>query len=113
MAFFQFKQNNSYGVFIVNENVCHRIFIEADTYAEAIEKAEELGCYWEGVAAGIDCPCCGDRWDKWDDRPIENCYIEAYVRNLADSYGWTSPDARIFYKNGRVSEIYSSRVMER
>ena len=45
MAFFQFRQNNSYGVFTVNDTVCHRLFIEADTHAEAIKKAEELGCY--------------------------------------------------------------------
>ena len=113
MAFFQFRQNNSYGVFTVNKTVCHRLFIEADTHAEAIEKAEELGCYWEGVAAGIDCPCCGNRWNIWDDRPVETDDIEAHAQGLADSFGWTSPDARIFYKNGRVSEIYSGGVMER
>ena len=113
MAFFQFRQNNSYGVFTVNNTVCHRLFIEADTHSEAIRKAEELGCYWDGVCAGIDCPCCGDRWDNWDDRPVETDDIEAHAQNLADSFGWTSPDARIFYKNGRVSEIYSGGVMER
>ena len=61
MAFFQFKQNNSYGIFTVNDIVCHRLFIEADTHSEATKKAEELGCYWDGVSAGIDCPCCGEK----------------------------------------------------
>lgn len=105
MAFFQFVQNNFYGIFTVNDTVCHRLFIEADTHAEAIEKAEGLGCYWEGVTAGIDCPCCGDRWDNWDDRPVETEDIEAHAQSLADSFGWTSPDARIFFKNGKMKEI--------
>lgn len=26
-----------------------------------------MGCYWNGVSAGIDCPCCGDRWDYYFD----------------------------------------------
>lgn len=62
MAFFQFRQNNSSGIFTVNNTVCHRLFIEANTHTEAIEKAEKLGCYWEGVIAGIDCPYCGEKY---------------------------------------------------
>ena len=60
--FYEFNQNNSGGSFVVNENVCHRIVIEAYSEKEAIEKAEELGCYWNGCDDGSDCPCCGDRW---------------------------------------------------
>jgi len=36
--------------------------------------------------------------------------IEDYAQVLADQYGWTYPDARIFYYDGRVKEIFSSRV---
>lgn len=35
--------------------------------------------------------------------------IEEYIQFLADEYGWTTPDARIFYKNGDVKEIYSKK----
>lgn len=35
--------------------------------------------------------------------------IEEYAHYLSDEYGWTSPDARIYYKNGVVKEIFSSR----
>lgn len=31
--------------------------------------------------------------------------IEEYAQFLADEYGWTTPDARIFYKDGTVTEI--------
>lgn len=117
--FFDFNQNNSGGFFIVNDKVCNRIFIEADNAKEAISKAEELGCYWHGVAAGLDCPCCGDRWYKPfdDDKGISFPYtyskryvfndIEDYAQFLADNFGWTIPEARIYYKNGEAVEIFS------
>ena len=68
MKFFEFSQNNTGGSFDVDENVAHRVLIEADTADEAIEKAESLGMYWDGVENGMDCPCCGDRWYRpWGD----------------------------------------------
>ncbi len=162
--FYEFDQNNSGGSFIVDDNVCHRLFIEANSEEEAIAKAEDLGCYWNGVTDGIDCPCCGDRWTpyadeinllefatngysvsassedrdsaiaEWNKRygkfqvvsapALENkifyrsvyatgsiCFadIEEYAQFLADEYGWTTPDARIYYANGKVTEIHSSK----
>lgn len=159
--FYEFDQNNSGGHFVVNDDVCHRLFIEADNEREALWKAEDLGCYWDGVSKGMDCSCCGDRWcqyaeevnlldfatngyivsvyDGCGDDPVEEwnrrygkfkvvtepkfektrsltryegtiCFrdIEEYAQYLADEYGWTSPDARIFYKDGLVKEIYKS-----
>lgn len=157
--FYEFDQNNSGGHFIVDDKVCHRLFIEADSQTEAIVKAEELGCYWGGVDSGIDCPCCGDRWYGCDEVDIEkystegyavvvygNVYknaeqrwhekygdyeiaeppawrkvfditqyagrikfrtIEEYAQFLANEYGWTVPDARIYYRDGTVKEIYT------
>lgn len=159
--FYEFNQNNSGGRFVVNDSLCNRLFIEADDKDEAISKAEELGCYWDGVAEGIDCPCCGDRWSnyflkgigeddrifkeysvdvysgykdavsKWYDRygkyeivekphltkgysvdfytgKIKFKNIEEYAQFLADEYGWTTPDVRIFYKDGTVKEIFKT-----
>ena len=161
IMFYQFDQNNSYGRFDVDENVCHRLFIEADSLEEATDKAETLGCYWDGVENGIDCPCCGDRWyfgdevdlekyeingytvtiydgiyedtvDKWyeaygkykvieEPKFVKGYFdmkyegkitfkdIEEYAQFLANEYGWTTPDARIFYKDGTVKEIFTVR----
>lgn len=160
MKWFEFSQNNSGGYFDVDDKVCHRLFIEAESFDDAVEKAEELGCYWDGVDRGIDCPCCGDRWSKWDDESIniekyatkgyeiyiygglsksateiwnekyasyevieeptwEEKYntrryvgriklhnIEEYAQLMADEYGWTVPDARIYYHDGTVKEIF-------
>jgi hypothetical protein len=47
--FYEFRQNNSGGSFDVNDKLCHVMIIEADTEAEAVNKAEELGCYWDDV----------------------------------------------------------------
>lgn len=157
-----FEQNNSGGSFVVNDKVCHRLFIEARTSDEAVSTAEELGCYWDGVERGLDCPCCGDRWpryfscdpvnlekyrtegyrvsvfdgiykdtkDEWEKRyrkygvieepKFDSGYstksyvgtirlknIEEYAQYLANEYGWTSPDARIYYADGRIKEIFS------
>lgn len=156
--FFEISQNNSGGSFHVDDKVCHRLFIEADGVEDAISKAEDLGCYWDGCDSGYDCPCCGDRWHQpysavdldetnkkwggysvskftdisisefkslypnsvWSTEPkktikygsnyIEGVIrldsIEQYAQIMAILYGWTKPDCRIFYKDGRVVEIY-------
>lgn len=116
--FYLFNQCNSGGYFIVSDKVCHRLFIEADDGEEALQIAENLGCYWDGVNKGLDCPCCGDRWytyyDEIDINKMKNdgyevsvCdSIEEYAQYLANTYGRTSPDARIFYKDGNIKEIF-------
>jgi len=60
--FYEFSQNNTGGSFITGDKLCHRIIVEASSSSEASDIAEDLGCYWNGVDEGSDCPCCGDRW---------------------------------------------------
>lgn len=169
--FYEISQNNSGGSFIVDDKLCHRLFIEAESSDDASSIAEDLGCYWDGCETGSDCHCCGDRWyrpwsndginfdeinTKWngyeisvwvnketqtpdelmsdvksrysdmtwlEEPKIESKYgskrvigkvkvdnIEQYSQVMADLYGWTSPDCRIFYKNGEVKEIFSIKV---
>ncbi len=156
--FYEFKQNNSGGHFVVNDKLCHRVVIEADSTHEAIDKAERLGCYWYGVQEGRDCSCCGDRWNKdyldainlekinergflvseysnnlskWQkaygsyevvepptimdglfgktcEGRIKFRNLEEYMQFLANEYGWTTPDVRIYYKDGNVKEIFKT-----
>ncbi len=108
--FYEIGQNNSGGSFVVNDKLCHKLIIEAANEQEALGKAEELGCYWNGCADGSDYPCCGDRWSRYTTRIDTKKKIEDYVQHIANEYGWTKPDARIFYKAGKVKEIFSSRV---
>lgn len=173
VGFYEISQNNSGGSFDTDEKVCHRLFIEAKSVEQAIEIAENLGCYWNGCENGMDCSCCGDRWYQpdspldfdmmntrwggyevsnwltesknkgpinndvaiqnlkdmypgavWLTEPIvENKYgskrvigkirvdnVEQYAQILANLYGWTKPDARIFYLNGEVKEIFSKKI---
>ena len=160
--FYEFAQNNSGGHFDVDENICHRIIIEAENEQNAIEKAEQLGCYWNGVEKGLDCPCCGDRWysspieididqfkkegypievysihdnaeEKWfslfgefprieepkwckqygSEKYVGIIYfenIEQYCQFLANEYGWTTPDIRIYYADGRKIDIFQKII---
>ena len=73
--FYEFSQNNSGGIFVTNKTLCHRLFIEANDAQDATEKAESLGVYFNGVASGRDCPCCGDRWY---DSPSEYIFPHNY-----------------------------------
>lgn len=158
--FYAITQNNSGGSFVIDGKLCHRMFIEAESYNEAVRKAEGLGCYWDGVEDGMDCRCCGDRWYRpdevnldgivkkyggypvnkfihnmddatsvfrrmyegmeWHEEPKESKkydspYVEGvvklrsvedYAQVLANMYGWTTPDARIFYRDGSMKEIF-------
>lgn len=111
--FYEFDQNNTGGSFIVDDKVCHLVIIEAESDREAEEKAFSLGVYYNGCEEGMDCECCGDRWYppseynfpmKYADYVFES--VEDYANYVANMYGWTIPDARIFYKNGEVKEIF-------
>lgn len=117
--FYEFNQNNSGGSFDVTDTLCHRLLIQADNEKDAILVAESLGCYWNGCDSGTDCDCCGDRWSKdfideipesdikYDDIVFQN--VEQYAQHFANEYGWTTPDCRIFYKNGKVKEIFTCK----
>jgi hypothetical protein len=45
---------------------------------------------------------------RWEGR-IRFLDLEDYLQFQANEYGWTKPDARVFYKDGQVSEIYSTK----
>lgn len=159
--FYEFNQNNTGGSFVTDKELCHRLVIEASSESNAIDIAERLGCYWNGVEDGNDCPCCGDRWypsasiirlpemddrgwevyvwdipnaenewktryghlpilvePKWITKYSSKCYtgkvkfttIQHYCQFMADEYGWTTPDTRIFYLDGQIEEFYSKRA---
>ena len=166
--FYEVCQNNSGGSFDVDDKVCRNLYIEAKSEEDATSIAEGLGCYWNGVDEGMDCPCCGDRWygvneidlsqinTKWDGYEIEQWLdgkknqnesenieklkskydgftwlvepaintkhgfkrvvgkvrldnIEQYAQIMSNLYGWTTPDARVFYLDGNIKEIFSKK----
>ena len=65
--FYRFRQNNSYGRFVFDKErgISTEVWVEADSTADAMARAEVIGLYFDGAG---DCPCCGDRWyPPWSD----------------------------------------------
>lgn len=65
-----FRQNNSGGSFDhdAKSGIGIAVAIEAYTLAGAVDRAENIGLYFDGCSSGIDCSCCGDRWhEPWDE----------------------------------------------
>lgn len=100
MSFYMWNQNNSGGGFDVDENVSHRVVIEADTYEQAEAKAFDFGIYYDGVLKEIDCDCCGDRWYEGEELNGNQEEVEEYLKKLAAEYGWVDPDIIVHYANG-------------
>ena len=67
--FYVFQQNNSGGSWDIDEltGIGKIVIVEADNEDLAVEEAEKIGLYFDGVRKGIDCGCCGDRWDAYPD----------------------------------------------
>lgn len=62
MAFWHFRQNNSYGIFDENDVVQINVIIEGKDADDARQRFEKvIGSYSQSG----DCPCCGDRWSSW------------------------------------------------
>jgi len=58
---YNFDQNNSGGYYVKPaQNI---IVKDARDEKHAIEIALKAGMYFNGVADGTDCDCCGDRWN--------------------------------------------------
>jgi hypothetical protein len=67
MPFFHFPQNNSGGGFHITDKLAHHVVIEASNAEFANIKLKALGGYFDGCNTGIDCGCCGDRWERVSD----------------------------------------------
>lgn len=61
---YEFSQHNTGGSFDHDpeRGIGYSVWVEAESYEEANERAESIGLYFDGCDAGIDCDCCGDRW---------------------------------------------------
>ena len=105
--FYTFNQNNSGGAFVINDRVCHFVIIEADTAEQANDKAEDIGIYFNGVRAEIDCSCCGDRWySQWhEDAGEETPTIFGGQPSEYSSFAKVNEVyCRVYYKDGIVKE---------
>ena len=91
--YYTYRQNNSGGHFITDDKVCGFVVIQAHDEKDADRRAQNIGIYFDGVAGGWDCDCCGDRWSNaWQDGTEQP---ELYGKHPADY-----DDS--FTKNGEV-----------
>lgn len=110
--FYTFNQNNSGGSFDFDDRgISHYVIIEADGYAAANARAEEIGLYFNGEN---DCSCCGNRWyGAWwdsDGSDVPKVYGEDVSSGIipAKDYSmkWINgPEGFIHYADGRVVAI--------
>ena len=94
MSYFKFRQNNSGGAFAGTPLV----FVQADNAADANSIAKDHGIYFNGVADGVDCDCCGDRW-----YPVHDDDAQAQP----SSYGYDGSDT--VYSDGDNYMDYSGK----
>ena len=57
-----YRQSNSGGQYM---DPAQFIIVEAENEPAALDKAKEAGLYLDGVSLGVDCSCCGDRWNNF------------------------------------------------
>lgn len=100
-------QNNSGGSFLQDPRSGVYVIVEAETLEEAnLIAAEKAGVYFNGVTDGIDCECCGDRWDKpytteGDETP--SIYGESISKHLAKKHSYVDKGTNfvvIYHSNG-------------
>lgn len=105
--FYEFQQNNSGGEFHFDEKagITHSVIVKADNREHAIDRAERIGLYFDGVDAGRDCACCGDRWyEPWKDYGTDEPMFYGKPVSAATGWAWM-PEGReiaVHYIDGRV-----------
>lgn len=96
---FHYRQNNSGASFHRNANLDVNVVIEADTATDADTKAKSLGIYFDGVAGGRDCRCCGDRWYRaYEANDQPSCYGDALDLANLDT------ETVIHHRDGRIQQ---------
>ena len=95
MKYYVYRQNNSGGQYIGPKVV----IVQAENETKANGLATGIGpVYFDGVANGIDCDCCGDRW--------YGCYDEfdtvmAYAKAIAKD--WCSGECLYISAEGKMT----------
>jgi hypothetical protein len=62
MKFYNFHQSNPGGYIL--EDMPTELYIQAHSEEAANAIAETYGVYFDGAVDGVDCECCGNRWDR-------------------------------------------------
>ncbi len=115
LRWFNYRQNNSGGSFVKNDDVSINVVIQATSLKEANRIAEDrAGVYFDGVRKGYDCSCCGDRWYRpWEEDgmeiPTTFVTIEDWAEDTAqDSWEPKSGESAVilYYADGAKTVYY-------
>lgn len=110
-----YSQNNSGGYDIENRDVACSVYIQGKDAAQANAIAENIGIYFDGVEAEIDCECCGDRWYmafSGDDMQQDE-FLSSLVYDVSRSYGKKqNPIAIVYLLNGFKYIIYGGCAID-
>lgn len=104
--YYTYYQNNSGGRFDEDDRVCQYVIIQAVSAADADCRAKTIGIYFDGVEKGLNCECCGDRWDTAS-AGTEQSEIYGLDPREHDSMQLTFDYVccRIYHLDGTVTEV--------
>ena len=104
--YYTYRQNNSGGRFITDDEVCGFVVIQAHDEKDADRRAQNIGIYFNGVDAGWDCSCCGDRWDEaWEDGTEQPELYGKTPEDYNDAFTKKGEVfCRVYYIDGSVTE---------
>ena len=108
--FYTYHQNNSGGNFDRDDRVAETVIIEANSPDDGNYLAECVGIYFNGVEAGHDCSCCGDRWHSvWQEgTEVPEIYAKDPAKHVPYCTDADQPYCYVYYLDGRV-ESYRLR----
>lgn len=101
--FYRYRQNNSGDDYTINlkKGLGPIVYVEAVDADHANQRAQNLGIYFDGVHGGMDCECCGDRWDTASERDAAKA--EDINENKQNVYGFLEhPEYYIHLLDGRI-----------
>jgi len=105
--FYHYRQNNSGGDFVVNDNVTYNVIIEANNAKQANAIAEAVGLYFHGFG---DCPCCGNRWSEaWEDEEGDSTPMiyDTPAQEFKETWAELGePSVYIYYADDRKETYY-------
>jgi len=103
--FWTFDQNNSGGGFDFqpNDGITHFVIIEANDQMHAMQRAIDIGIYFNGVDTDTDCPCCGDRWSEPWNEGTDSPQVFSHPANDYRGWQWMADGKEIcvHYLDGR------------
>ena len=103
MTFYVYRQNNSGGYFIEDENVSSNVIIEAENEAQADIKFDEI--IDKKSKYTNHCPCCGERWNGVDET-YENVEVDITVaKQLKKHRDFDYDEAVLYMTDGTKKKI--------